>query len=378
MTADTEFTVGSNNYTFEGIYVSSTGGTTGALNFKTVALLSDDDKSVLELHIDVDGTSSTRAISDAVAGVATGLILWTSAGLDWSLATTVTARLRTPSSDDPVDDCPHDTTTTCEVDVGGSVMGTLDANGDEDWFKVDLETGKLYQLDLEGAYTSRGTLPDPFLSLYDGSGTIIVTDDDGGASVNSRLVYTATATGAYYLGAKSASGPVVTGTYTLSVRDITPADDSDTEEDDLPAGTTTTGTVEVDGSAVRGDIYEPVAVTHTVTDDEGNETEHIRYDFDTDWFAVELAADRTYRIDMRGAMLSTDTDLTLRLPQINAIYDSGRGLPCQHVWPRRIRLPLPVPGDVSRPCRWHLLHRGERRVVRVGHLRADSQRHHGG
>ena len=63
-------------------------------------------------------------------------------------------------------------------------------------------------------------------------------------------------------------------------------------------------------------------MTHTVTDDEGNETEHIRYDFDTDWFAVELAADRTYRIDMRGAMLSTDTDLTLRLPQINAIYDS--------------------------------------------------------
>ena len=160
---ETEFTVGSNNYTFEGIYVSSTGGTTGALNFKTVALFSDDDKEALELHIDVDGTSSTRAISDAVSGVATGLILWTSAGLDWSLATTVTARLRTPPSDDPVDDCPGDTTTTCEVDVGGSATGNIETVTDRDWFKVDLEAGKFYQIDLEGDAGGGGTLEDPYL-----------------------------------------------------------------------------------------------------------------------------------------------------------------------------------------------------------------------
>ena len=74
--------------------------------------------------------------------------------------------------------------------------------------------------------------------------------------------------------------------------------------------------VEVDGSAARGDIYEPVFVERTGDDDVDG------WDFDTDWFAVELKAGRTYRIDMKGALLSSDTDLTLRLPEITAIYDA--------------------------------------------------------
>ena len=98
------------------------------------------------------------------------------------------------------------------------------------------------------------------------------------------------------------------------------------EEDDLPADTTTTGEVEVGGAAVRGDILAPVeeTVTWTAINAEGVEVEHTQvvYTFDTDWFAVQLEEGRTYRIDMKGALLSTDTDLTLRLPQINAIYDA--------------------------------------------------------
>ena len=91
-----------------------------------------------------------------------------------------------------------------------------------------------------------------------------------------------------------------TVTVTLSVRDFTPPDD-------LPANANTTGKVKVDGSAVSGDIYRPVFVKNG-------------YEFDTDWFAVDLKADRTYRIDMKGAIPTND--LTLRLPQINAIYDA--------------------------------------------------------
>ena len=55
------------------------------------------------------------------------------------------------------------------------------------------------------------------------------------------------------------------------------------------------------------------------------------WDFDTDWFAVELEEGQTYRIDMKGQILSSpglgtpgepvDPDLTLPLPQINAIYN---------------------------------------------------------
>ena len=97
------------------------------------------------------------------------------------------------------------------------------------------------------------------------------------------------------------------------------------EEDDLPADTTTTGEVEVGRAAVRGDILAPVeeTVTWTIINTEGDEEEQTGtvYDFDTDWFAVELEEGRTYRIDMEGAIHADDDDLTLRLPQINAIYN---------------------------------------------------------
>ena len=97
------------------------------------------------------------------------------------------------------------------------------------------------------------------------------------------------------------------------------------EEDDLPADTTTTGEVEVGGAAVRGDILAPVeeTVTWTIINTEGEEEEKTGtvYDFDTDWFAVELEEGRTYRIDMEGAIHADADDLTLRLPQINAIYN---------------------------------------------------------
>ena len=122
-------------------------------------------------------------------------------------------------------DFPTTTSTTGRVAVGASATGNVNATGDGDWFRVDLETGKTYQFDLEGADTTRGTLSDPTLSLYDGSGNPITNDDDSGTNLNSLLTYTATATSAHYLGAR---GSVTrTGTYTLSAREITPADDPD-------------------------------------------------------------------------------------------------------------------------------------------------------
>ena len=117
-------------------------------------------------------------------------------------------------------DFPTTTSTTGRVAVGASATGNVNATGDGDWFRVDLETGKTYQFDLEGADTTRGTLSDPTLSLYDGSGNPITNDDDSGTNLNSLLTYTATATSAHYLGAR---GSVTrTGTYTLSVREVTP------------------------------------------------------------------------------------------------------------------------------------------------------------
>ena len=244
-------------------------------------------------------------------------------------------------------DLPDTTSTGGRVEVGASATGNIESATDSDWFRVDLEAGKVYQIDLEGADTSKGTLADPYLSRRDGSGNLIENNDDNATNLNSQLVFTVTATGTYYLGV-SAVVNTTNGTYTLSVRDITtpPDDPPDDPPDppeadfregdtDLPADTTTTGVVEVGGFGARGAIHEPNAetVTWIATDDEGKEVEHEStvYDFDTDWFAVELEAGGTYRIDMKGQILSSpaldtageavDPELTLSLPQINAIYD---------------------------------------------------------
>ena len=81
---------------------------------------------------------------------------------------------------------------------------------------------------------------------------------------------------------------------------------------DLPADTTTSGVLVVDGFAARATISTLSEISTT---------------YDRDWFAVELEAGRTYRIDMKGAILVApgtlaDPELSLYLPEIGALYDA--------------------------------------------------------
>ena len=113
-------------------------------------------------------------------------------------------------------DLPVDNTTTGEVDVGGSVTGNIGFGLDGDWFKVVLEAGTRYQIDLEGADTSRGTLPDPRMGLYASNALVGSLSNDEGVGKNARRIYTPTAAGDYYVRAQNSNGSD-TGTYTLSM-----------------------------------------------------------------------------------------------------------------------------------------------------------------
>ena len=174
------------------------------------------------------------------------------------------------------------------MEVGGSVRGEIESPGDLDWFAVTLTAGATYQIDLKGSGTGDGTLWDTYLAwVYDESGSPIAGTeaDDGGEGVNSRVEFTPTARGTYYVAA-GASGSE-TGTYTLSVMDLT---------DDYSATRRTTGAVDVDGSV----------------------TGEIDYRGDRDWFAVNLTAGTTYRIDLKGLRTG---DGTLYDPYLYGIYD---------------------------------------------------------
>ena len=107
------------------------------------------------------------------------------------------------------------------VAVGGSARGEVETRGERDWFRVDLDMGKTYEIDLEGSVTWAGTLRDPYLyGVYDENGDRYsgTTDDDDGVGYNSRVTFTAPTDGAYYVVAGAYGG--LTGSYTLSVEEV--------------------------------------------------------------------------------------------------------------------------------------------------------------
>ena len=141
-----------------------------------------------------------------------------------------------------IDDFSADTDTTGTVDVGGSVTGEIEAQGDQDWFAVALEAGKTYQIDMEGSTTDAGTLANPFLrTMRDADGdklrivhenggwsyNVWTSDQDSGEGLNSRVTFTPDEDGTYYVvaasggafGSADSHGRSI-GTYSLSVQEV--------------------------------------------------------------------------------------------------------------------------------------------------------------
>ena len=174
-------------------------------------------------------------------------------------------------------DLPANTSTSGVVASGGSATGRIASKEDADWFKVELQVGQTYQIDLEGKPTGQGTNEDPILGgIYDSSGEQIpfYWDSNSGKGANARLYFQPEANGTYYIAAISKEShsvdPSPTGTYRLSVSDVT-----DTE---IPASTATAASVAVGDTA----------------------TGEIEASGDQNWFRVELDAGTTYLIEQRG------------------------------------------------------------------------------
>ena len=168
------------------------------------------------------------------------------------------------------DDYTHDKLTTGTLPVGASATGEIETGGDIDWFKVRLQAGKTYRIDLEGLPTRAGSLTDPnLLGIYDSREMLLLDSqgDDGGVRLNSRVFFTADRYGDYYIAAGAWGNR--TGTYKLLVEEVA--------GDDYPAGKY--GALSVEGS-VRGEIELPG---------------------DRDSFEVRLEAGRGYRFEIDGS-----------------------------------------------------------------------------
>ena len=222
--------------------------------------------------------------ADAVAPTGT----WTLSMTDISAHVTIAE----PSDGDAT----ADTATAGRVAVGASVTATIDPDGDEDWYAVELEAGAAYRIDVRGdsATNNGGTLADPHVSLLDSGGADLspaVSDDNSGVNNNARIgSFTPTVTGTFYIVVSDPDG-TGTGTYTLSV----------TPGADCPTDIATTCEAAIDG-AVDGVIH--------ANDDQ-------------DWFKATLAQDTAYTLYVtpRGSSAADLED-----PELVGVYDSSGDL----------------------------------------------------
>lgn len=191
------------------------------------------------------------------------------------------------------DDFADNPGTTGQLALGRSVAGTLELNGDVDWFGITLQARVPYTFDLEGQPTGQGSLSDPLLSIHDSSGRELARDDDGGSGFNSRLSFSPPRNATYFLAAQAFGSE--TGTYRLS------ATQGAAFSDDFSSNTGTSGFLPIGGSA-RG--------TLEVAGDQ-------------DWFAVQLNGGTAYAISMEG---SSTNQGTLSDPKVAILDANGREL----------------------------------------------------
>ena len=152
--------------------------------------------------------------------------------------------------------------------------GVIETPGDIDWFEVQLVEGKIYNVDVLGAWRGGGTLGHPSIAgIYDQDSNLIADT----ANENGRLEFTASASANHYIAVgQQARGTAEKppGTYTVRVA-----------EKDFSANRNTRGRVPVGESVVS----------------------NIERAGDNDWFAVDLVGGRTYAISLEGAASNRGT-----------------------------------------------------------------------
>ena len=125
--SDTEFSVGTNDYTID-LAIVEIGTNAGKLHFGlSGGNLTTGDKAKLVLH--VDGHSDPFAFSNAVGPTPNGTYNWASTSLDWSSESSVTLRLRGAAA---ANVAPAFTSSaTFGVDENGTTVGTVEASDDD-------------------------------------------------------------------------------------------------------------------------------------------------------------------------------------------------------------------------------------------------------
>ncbi len=103
------------------------------------------------------------------------------------------------------------------LSIGHTQSGSIDLDGDTDWFSIQLKPSSKIVLQLEGSWTGAGTLPWPELKLYTATGSLISQNSFAAGGWNAQLTYAATEAGTLFVSAGGVS--VTTGNFKLTAYD---------------------------------------------------------------------------------------------------------------------------------------------------------------
>ena len=261
----------------------------------------------------------------------------------------------TPLSEPSGGDLPAGTSASGRAPIGSSVTGNIESATDRDWFRVRFNGRigeRVYWLELKGADTGDGTLPDPLIvGIYDRQGNYIpyshvagqfkTYDNDSGYGRNAITDFTERCAGDYFVAVAGYEGS--TGAYTLSVTDITDTSTSIPADDYEGIGFANWQGFEgaFDGTSVGdelvGNLVPGLPATAPV------------YETDYELFRLGVRPDRNYRVEVRlpettgGEPADVDVRLLLGL---HPYSDLGGSSQSEIVF-RHVTDEQDIPGDPS-------------------------------
>ncbi|WP_417211600.1 M10 family metallopeptidase C-terminal domain-containing protein [Antarctobacter sp.] len=109
------------------------------------------------------------------------------------------------------DSIPADASTTETISIGQTVSGEIQTDGDQDWYRIDLQQGETVHLTLEGTVPGGFDIA-PFMGIFGPDGTTHLRNTYAGDNI-ATVFWTAPATGTYFIAAMSLSS--ATGAYRL-------------------------------------------------------------------------------------------------------------------------------------------------------------------
>ena len=261
----------------------------------------------------------------------------------------------TPLSEPSGGDLPAGTSAAGQAPIGSSVTGNIESATDRDWFRVRFNGRvgeRVYWLELKGADTGDGTLPDPLIvGIYDRQGNYIpyshvagqfkTYDNDSGYGRNAITDFTERCAGDYFVAVAGYEGS--TGAYTLSLTDITDTSTSIPADDYEGIGFANWQGFEgaFDGTSVGdelvGNLVPGLPATAPV------------YQTDYELFRLGVRPDRNYRVEVRlpettgGEPADVDVRLLLGL---HPYSDLGGSSQSEIVF-RHVTDEQDIPGDPS-------------------------------